>query len=172
MVVEEILWISLSKQAGQSSMELNSIRLDASWLQFAQLVPIVKICQRKLVFVNCDVVGLKCAQTGHRAFDVLSVRSAYRLVRILSGALGSMNENVAVCPLSSHQGRCDGRHRRNLLPILPAQVLISDTLGIGAQAIADSIGRSRHNCCAVPLNQLPELGADFSVAATALSQSR
>jgi hypothetical protein len=64
MVVADILWISLSKQDGHSSTELNSIRLDASWLQFSQLVPIVKIWQRKLVFVNCDVVGLKCAQAG------------------------------------------------------------------------------------------------------------
>jgi len=37
MILAETRWISLSKHAGQSSTELNSIRLTDSLVQFSQL---------------------------------------------------------------------------------------------------------------------------------------
>jgi len=43
-IAADNLWISLSKQSGQSRTELNSIRLAASLLQFSQLVLIAQIC--------------------------------------------------------------------------------------------------------------------------------
>ena len=60
MIVADSLWISRSKQAGQSATELNSIRLKDSLLQLLQLTITLKYAGQ-VVFVNYDVFGLKCA---------------------------------------------------------------------------------------------------------------
>jgi hypothetical protein len=56
MIADDSLSISLSKHSGHRRTELNSIRLEASLLQFSQVPMTPIVCHRQPVFVNCDVV--------------------------------------------------------------------------------------------------------------------
>lgn len=165
MIVADILWISLSKQSGHKSTELNSIRLKDFLVQLEQFsIALSQVMREKAVFVNYGVVRLQmCLRRQKSPFDGLSVVRTYRLQCIFHGAYGK--NDVACDSVHPAQGCCDGQHRRSLFPVLPAQVRIDNDSDI-AQLFRNHASRSCRRHDFVPRCQVSWmiLGRIFTIA--------
>lgn len=130
MIVADILWISLSKQSGHKSTELNSIKFKDFLVQLVQFpITLSQVMHEKAIFVNYGVVRLQMRLRRQKSpFDSLSVVRTYRLSCISRGTYGK--NDVTRNSVHPAQGCCDGQYRRSLFPILYAQVRIDNDSSI------------------------------------------